>query len=373
MLFTHATASRIKTYKQCEFRYFLEYVIQYPPMKGDNIYSGKGSAVHEALEGWVNAKLGMEKTEGGPPVNENWQETLREYYESSRLWTLDSRLPEKGGFPHPVEKTCESCPFATKDNRCEIASMAIDAVDGCPRPHFEEDVALIEKTLSRSGWNPLALNDDGSFKRKIIGTEISFDMELGGVRVRGKIDLVVEGEEPDTIEIVDYKTGKSMSFDKAFNDPQVRIYAAVARILYPQYKYIDVTLWYLKKSPVTVPLGPVDDESTVKSLQFRSRQIMENDDPRQVRPSKWGFPCDWCIGYDNCVDIRNKFKVDGKFRLPTISCGFASASEPCHGSIHPVKEQSVDVENITEIIYSCKGHMEVHGGGEYTPKPDDSN
>ena len=377
MLFTHATASRIKTFKQCEFRYFLEYMVQYPPMRGDNIYTGKGSAVHEALEGWVNFKLGVEKKEHGPPVEENWEETLRQYYEKSKLWELDQRTPDKKGnprgFPHPVEKTCESCPWATKDDRCEIANKATAAVDGCPRPNFQSDIDLINSTLTRTDYDPLALDEEGNFKKKIIGAEVPFDMELGGVRVRGVIDLLFEHDE-DTIEICDYKTGKSMSFAKVQVDPQARIYAAVVRILYPQYKYVDVTMHYLKKNPVTVPFGPEDDKLTLKSLQYNAELISGVENPHRVSPSKWGFPCDWCIGHDNCGKIQDEFRVDGSFRLPTISCAFFTEQEPCYGHLHPVKNQTVTIESVKEIIYACKGHGAVNDeGGEYTPKPDDSD
>ena len=383
MFFSHATASRIKTYKQCEFRYFLEYVIEYPPSRGGNIYSEKGSAVHEALEYYANAILGKdEKSEI------DYEKTLLEYYKESRLWELDQRTPDKKGkprgFPHPVEKTCESCPWATKDNRCKIADMAIDAVDGCPRPNFEDDLALIEKTLKRTDFAPLAVTEPGpfddpdnftpTFVKKVIGAEVPFDDHLGGVRVRGVIDLLVE-EDEDTIEVIDYKTGKSMSYDKAFKDAQVRIYAAIVRKLYPQYKNVFVTLYYLRTNPVTVPLGPEDDKLTIKSLQRRQAEILDNEAPSQVRPTRYGFPCDWCVGYDNCVKIREKFEVDRKFKLPTISCSFAQADQPCWGSIHAVADQDIGPENVDEIIYSCKGHGEVHGGGEYVEEPseDDSD
>jgi len=376
MLFTHATASRIKTYKQCEFKYFLEYMVQYPPMRGDSIYTGKGSAVHEALEGWVNFKLGVEDKEDGPLVEENWEETLRKYYEKSKLWTLDQRTPDKQGnprgFPHPVVKTCESCPWATKDNRCEISNAAIEATDGCPRPNFEDDIALVNRTLSRTDYAPLAVDDDGKFTNKIVGAEVPFDMVIDGIRVRGIMDLVLECNK-DTIEVCDYKTGKSMSYTAASNDAQVRIYAKVARILFPQYKYVCVTLFYLRKTEVTVPLSVEDDVDTMRSLKLRAKQIMENEDPRQVRPSKWGFPCDWCVGYDNCVKIRDKFKVDGQFKLPTISCNFSSVSEPCYGNPHPVENQEASIENVNSLIYACAGHKEVHDGGEYKPKSVDSN
>lgn len=377
MRFTHATASRIKTYKQCPFRYFLEYMVEFPPMRSDNIYTGKGSAVHEALEGWTNFKLGRKKEndEDEILVEENYEETLRKYYEEHKVWTLDQRMPDKNGkpkgFPHPVEKSCESCPWATKDDRCKIANQAIEAVDGCPRPNFEDDLALVEKTLNRTDYDPLALNDDGKFKRKIIGAEVPFDMEVEGVRVKGVIDLVAE-ENKDTLEIIDYKTGKSMSFDKARNDPQVRTYGAVARKLWPQYKYIIVTLHYLRKYPVSIPLSFEDDILTIRSLRSNKEQIESDTSPYRVRPSKWGFPCDWCIGHDNCGKIEESFKRNGRFRLPVISCSFVSPNEPCWGNIHAVPNQDVDFESVPDMLYTCKGHGKVHGGGEYAPKPDDS-
>jgi len=375
MFFSHATASRIKTYQQCEFRYFLEYMIQYPPSRLGNIYSEKGSAVHEALEHWANAVLGVEEKS-----EIDWEKILLKYYADSKLWEMDQRKPDKGGFPHPVVKTCESCPWASKDQRCLIADKAIDAVDGCPRPNYQGDADLINKTLTRTDFPCLATveNKDAphgiSFKRKIIGAEVPFDMELEGVRVRGVIDLVAEDpDDPTCLEIIDYKTGKSMSYDKAYKDPQVRTYGAVARILWPQYSQVMVTLHYLKTTPVSVPLSPADDVLTVKSLQRAAKLILENNDPSPVRPAKSGFPCEWCIGKDNCNTIRDKFRVDGKFRLPTISCSFHSESQECWGSVYPVKDQVVTPDSADEIIYSCKGHGETHGGGEYTPKPDDSN
>lgn len=371
MLFTHATASRIKTYKQCAFRYFLEYVLQYPPSREGNIYSDKGSAVHVALEKWANAVLGREEN-----AEIDWEKTLREYYEKSKLWELDQRTPDKHGkprgFPHPVEKTCESCPWATKDGRCAIANKATEAVDGCPRPNFQDDVDLINKTLTRTDYNPLELDEDGKFKRNVIGVEHRFDMEIDGVRARGVIDLVAE-EDKDTIEIIDYKTGKSMSFAKAFDDPQVRIYAKVARILWPQYKYVMVTLHYLRTRPVSVPLSEDDDKLTVQSMQRMQDRVRSDENPNRVSPSKWGFPCDWCIGYETCGNIRDKFKVGGQFRLPTLDCNFGSDGQPCYGSIYPVKDQVVNADNADQIIYACKGHTEVHGGGEYISKPDDSD
>ena len=356
---THATASRIKSNKSCEFKYFLEYHLMYPPLKVGNIYAEKGSAIHVALEKWANAKLG--ETEN---AEVDFEKTLREYYAKTRLWELDSR-PEGKGHTHPVVKTCESCPWATKGNKCLIADEQIPAVKGCPRPNFEEDKALTLKTIKNPGYNPLKLLKDADgnevFEKKILGVEYKFDMELGGVPVRGVMDLVLEDDE-DTLEICDYKSGRAMSYNKASIDPQVRIYGAVARILFPQYKYILVTLHYLKTRPVTVPLSEEDDELTIKSLQKNYREIVENKTPRRVK----NWLCNYCVGYATCGTIYNILRVDGKFRLPIISCGI-SVGNPCWGRIYAANDQEIGPGQGKEIVDVCKRHAKCHSGGEYLP------
>lgn len=360
---THVTASRLKCNRNCEFKFFLEYHIMYPPLKEGNIYAEKGSAIHEALEKWVNSKLGQKEN-----ANEDYEETLREYYERTRLWRLDDRRMDKG-HPHPVEKTCESCPWASKDNMCLIANQPIDAVDGCPRPNFQEDLNLTKNTIEREDVDYLETDVSGVLNKKILGVEQEFDTELGGVRVRGVMDLVLE-EDEDTIEVCDYKSGRSMSYNSAFKDEQVRIYGAIARKLWPQYKYVMVTLYYLKNKPVSVPLSKKDDELTIKSLQKRYKEIIENHSPR--RNKSW--LCNFCVGWEECGEIYDKFRgVDGKFRLPIISCDYSSVDGPCWGSIYPVENQVINKENIRETIYACKGHRELYNGGNYIPEESDSD
>lgn len=370
MFFSHATASRIKSYKQCQFKYFLEYVLQYPPMRGGTIYTEKGSAVHEALENYTNSIL--DKTENANP---DWQSILIDYYAKTKLWEMDNRKPEKGGFPHPVQKTCESCPWATKDGQCEIAKTDIVLVNGCPRPNFEDDVALIEKTLTRKDFDPLAIKETESgpkFVRKIIGAEVPFDMEIEGVRTKGVIDLVTERDE-ETLEIIDYKTGAPMTYDKAVVDPQVRIYGLVARKMYPKYKYIFVTLFYLKKKEVMVPLSEKHDEKTIISLKNVKEEIESNTEPSAVNPTKYGFPCDWCVGKDNCNKIRDKFTVDGKFVLPTIECILKGPDDECGGSLYPMDGQNITPDSADKILYVCSHHSKMLKSERDAAKEEDSD
>lgn len=355
MLIPSASASKLKTNKTCEFQYFLQYHLMVPQLRGENIYSAKGTAVHDALEKWVNAVNG--DTENGAI---DWMDTLKKYYAKSRLWTMDDRKPPKG-YPHPVQKNCETCQWATKDGMCSIANEPTSVVDGCPAPNFEDDVKLVEKTLSRTDYNPLKRRKDGMFARKILGVEQEFNMTLGGVKVKGFMDLVTE-EDSDTLEVCDYKTGASMSYEKACVDPQVRIYGAVARILWPQYKYVMVTLHYLKKNPVSVSLSAEDDVATIKSLVNNYNEISTNKNPQRNK----NFLCEnFCVGYENCGTVQKSFSVAGKFRLPIISCGRVNKNEPCWGSIYPEKTGVLAYTDFGKIKYTCSGHAKVQDGGEY--------
>src|SRR5690606_41198044 len=130
--------------------------------------------------------------------------------------------------------------------------------------------------------------------------------------VHGYIDLVTEIDE-NTVEVIDYKTGNyAKNTDEAFKDLQMRIYSLVVKRMFPQYKYVMMTLDYLRKSPVSVIFSPEDDEKTRKFLQDVYKKIQEDEDPKRVK----SFKCNWCRGYDECSKRRRRFSKDGKFRLP---------------------------------------------------------
>lgn len=341
-------------------KYFLEYHLSIPETRKSNIYTAKGSAVHEALEFWVNAALG--KTEC---AEIDYKKTLLEYYRKSKLWIMDIRKIEKGGDPYPQKKSCESCPFATKDSLCEVANVPCAVVDGCPRGNYEADLALIEGAIFNDDFPVLKRDKDGNFVRKILAAEQMFNLEVDGVPARGVIDLIVE-EDPETVEIVDYKTGRSISYNMAFIDAQVRIYGKVIGMMYPEYKYVMVTLWFLKKYPVTVAITPDMDKLTVKSLHKNDEQIRNDTDP--WRNKSW--LCNYCVGYDVCGRLKDSFRVDGKFVLPIISCRHydPSQKEPCYGSLRVESPEQTSIATANEMTYACKGHKEIESEGSYKPE-----
>jgi len=135
-------------------------------------------------------------------------------------------------------------------------------------------------------FNPL---EDGC---KIIGIEHKFEYDVAGVRIKGFMDLVREIDE-ETLEVYDYKTGKSaMGYDKARTDIQVLMYYMAARDHFPQYKYVIVTLDYLQKKPVTIPLDDKVRTKIERRLQAAWRRIKNCTSPARIKSeTHWVCRC----------------------------------------------------------------------------------
>lgn len=289
MKISYLSASRLNTYIACPFKYFLQYHLKLPELNKSGISALKGSAVHEALEKHV----------GG----EDYESVLKNFYADNKVWEADDR---KAGYIHPVEKSCNGCKWAVsagKETICSIAKRDIKSFDGCPRPNFEEDLKLVKYAIYR---------EDSPLSKKIVGAEVPFDFEIEGFKAVGFIDLIIEIDE-ETVEVIDYKTGRSKNEDEAKVDLQMRIYSLIVKSIFPQYKYAIMTLDYLKYSPVSVAFGPKQDADTREFLIRAYKKILEDTNPS--RNKSW--LCRFCVGYEECGKIRNNYVDDGgKFVMP---------------------------------------------------------
>jgi RecB family exonuclease len=366
--------SRIKTTKDCEFKYFLQYHLRLPEAKASNIYGHKGSAAHEALEFYgnylrikANPKL---KEELKAKSSKNYTQVLKNYYAKEEVWKLDDRpeFDSKGkrkGWPHPVEKNCEACPWATKGGRCSIAKIPYKKVEGCPKPNFEDDLALVEWTIT----------EDREFDifnyGEIIGCEVKFFMEReDGSIIRGVIDLVIKVDD-HTLEIVDFKSGNSMlSYDKSLTDPQMRIYSMVAKELWPEYETYVTSLFYIRKRKmVSCVFSETNDVGTQKSVGQHWNKIRNNTNP--YRPQRPFWLCNFCVGHDACEQIQKNHTKNGRFVLPVVQCGYTSTEEdPCWGGLAAENPDDVTIYNTDKMTHACCGHINLHKGGEYEREPD---
>lgn len=344
--------SRISTYKNCEFKYFLEYHLRYPDALGDNIYGIKGTAAHDALEYYVNFLIGKKEKS-----SQNYEQVLKDFYSETELWKLDDR-PYHKGFPHPVEKNCEACPWATKDSYCSIAQIPFKDVEGCPRPNFEDDLEIVRSTIESDEY-PIYENN------KLLCAEQEFKITLeGGAKIRGKIDLVVERlDQEGCLEIIDYKTGNStLSYEAARAHPQTRIYSLVAKRLYPDYSTYMTTLYYnRRKRMVSCVFTDEDDKDTLRAINKKWEEIRSNEDPARPRSSFW--LCNFCIGHEHCGVIKSSLTKNGKFKLPTVQCKYAN--DLCWGYIRAEEPNRITASELNNIVYACQGHYEIHKGGSF--------
>lgn len=336
------SVSKINTNKDCNWKLALTYHIKHPDLRKPSIYTEKGIAVHEVLEKFANGE-------------KDYLKNLLAYYAKSRLWELDQRNPDKGGFPHPQEKNCEACEYAN-NGVCTIAAVPIESVQGCPRPNFLDDLELTEKVINREG-------DENIFNtRKILGAEVEFDLDISGVRVKGVIDLVTEFDH-ETLEIIDYKTGRHAKTSSTIqSDPQVRVYSLVAKMLWPQYKYRLMTLDYLRKRPISIAFSDDDDELTKQAIIRQDKEIRSNEHPQPLNYESW--LCRFCIGHERCNKMHKSLKTNGKFKLPVITCFFQDKDGPCWGSFACINPGDIR-DDLKNMRYACVGHREIENGGEY--------
>jgi len=236
----HISASSGKTYDQCEFKFFLEYGLG-PDMRFNfkETYAAKlGSHMHEIFEKIAKKDL----------TQETWEEWSKKQ-ESSLYALAKVKYPECENIAEQVHLDCF----------------------GLFRCLFGRDPI----------FNPL---ESGI---KIIGIEQRFKETFKGVVIKGFIDLVLEWDK-DTIEVYDYKTGSwTLSYSDACKDLQVLMYYIAAKLLWPQYKNVLVTLDYLQRKPLTVALGELHVEKATRKLKALWRLIKANNKPKRHKEPIW--------------------------------------------------------------------------------------
>jgi len=298
------SASRIKTFEHCNFKYILNYMLkecndceetfytveqtepkQCPHCGGEdysrvtlrsNWGANHGTALHQIMENYALAIRGT--TEDGKKVSAtntkkwlNWQNELKRIYKRGTdngqtdpdFAIFDIAKPKDVTDP---EKWCISCQSGKEDALCKrtgetLAYMNTRGCQGCPEGLYHESIKIMTKYVAR--------HDAILRNKKILGIEAAFNIDFGmkdihgnDMRSTGFIDLVVE-EDPDTCHIIDHKFGMwKPSFDEFSEDIQVKLYSYAARKLFPGYKEYLVTFDYARTSPLSYSFTEEEDELT---------------------------------------------------------------------------------------------------------------
>jgi len=311
--------SRIKTYDMCKFKYWLTYNCPGLKLK-TNWGAVHGSLLHDVLENLANEN------------DTDWMSRLYRGY-AGELATLDrkgqSEIMEsplvwaKTKDYHDKKPYCDTCPYKQGDI-CGISKEKLDDLTGCPRNLFDGSVSMLETTIKkyRNGiWDKMLRDAKGV----PIGTEYSFNIKLTGTDVPliGIMDLVIE-EDPETIHIIDYKSGAWVqNYAECREDIQVKIYSMASRKEFIEdvnnkgykYKNVMLTFDYFTSTPITIAFTAEEDAeteiSTVKKIHeientnWIDRIVRSNEDFSQ----RWAWKCKSLCDTEVCAS-----KWTGKFK-----------------------------------------------------------
>lgn len=262
MQIEYIRSSSYNCYDFCQLQYYMNWVLGMPSEA--NKKADKGTITHKALELLAKRKLAEQNKQ--EKVLDNELGPLR----------IDDMSPE----------TCLRLSFNIYEG--------IHTFDETDR---EDCLKYIYEALNHNSgmFSPL--------KRTIIVPEQYFEIEVKQewakldagdyLKIRGTLDLVVEVDS-DTIELIDWKTGKRFNwnkgkvkeFDDFHNDPQLLIYFYAMKYLWPEKKCL-VTIFYLQDGgPISVCFQNNDVERCEKLLEKRFTEIKKNKKPKNI----WG---DW--------------------------------------------------------------------------------
>ena len=128
----------------------------------------------------------------------------------------------------------------------------------------------------------------------VIGTERSFEITLGGVRVKGRLDRI-DRIAGNRVAIIDYKTGKPRTEDHARKSLQLSIYALAAR---EKWDYEAERLVFYNLADNTEVACKRDPRQLAEACQ-RVAEVAAEITAGNFDPTP-GFHCGWCAYRNLC-------------------------------------------------------------------------
>lgn len=247
MKIVRCSASAIGLYNHCPFSYFLQYILGMESQAGKAAL--QGNIVHKVFQIMARRKKRNKK-------------------EIDPMLLLDMAWDN----------------FITKSPEIEIRKVTtrIDKETGefKEAADYKKCRVALETVLADVYYNPYnlkVLDIEEWFALEMPGEEwesLDQDGKVHQFATRGYIDLVHEIDE-ETIEIIDWKTGKRTSFytqkpideEVLMREIQPRLYHLAVYFLYPKYKNILITFYYTNSGgPITIALSQDDLIMTITAL-----------------------------------------------------------------------------------------------------------
>lgn len=278
MIITYLRSSSINTLKQCEMKYFGEYVLNIKSEPRQKTVMG--SMFHKSMEAIALRKVARQNKK------------------------KNFHLPEVGKFPIITEtRILIDKSFDYYANRHPEYTWE--------NKHRKELTEWVDSAIiaEQGEFNPNNMN--------IIEVEKYFDIELtqewahyknhfgeGNLSLKGTIDLIIEHDEH--IEVIDWKTGArknwvtgaEKNFDDLKEDNQLLLYYYVMSQLYD--KPITITIFYVNGGgSFTMDFGPDDKVKAEEMIKSTFEYIKSIQKPSLLRPHRF---CSFCPLYKTYFD-----------------------------------------------------------------------
>ena len=140
----------------------------------------------------------------------------------------------------------------------------------------------------------------------VLETEQSFEIRVGSARVAGRVDRM-DRTGPDTVAIVDYKTGKARSQEDADESLQLSLYALAAKEAWE--KRADRLILYNLET--NTPIVTTRNEAQLEEARLRVQEAADGISAGEF-PAKPGHQCTYCPYRNLCPATEKAVLVPQK-------------------------------------------------------------
>ncbi len=254
----------------CEQQYYFEYVLGWRGKSGQK--ADKGTIFHKVLEILAVIKQGLQNNQES--INDDILGVIQ-----TKKYDLDDIIEKIYKYYSNASSHHKWSPKDLKDCNAWVYK-AINFNNGmfdprnsnilCPEQHFDFE---INKPWAKYSYQ----TNEGLLE--------------GNLALKGTIDLITLISE-DTIEIVDYKTGRRLDWatgqektlEKLQNDPQLRIYYYAIKHLYPHIKHVIFSIYFINDGgPFSICFDDSDIGKTEDMLRIKFDAIKKTQRPKLHR------------------------------------------------------------------------------------------
>ncbi len=222
-------------------------------------------------------------------------------FKLARIWNLSSELPAAVQYGAAMHTVLKDFYDAQMQGRPRSEQELVELF----RRQFNE--YLMEDKLQQDLYVKQGTEQLRAFHQaqktgpqpRVLGTEVAFEVKIGGATVVGRLDRLDE-IEGDAVAIVDYKTGNPKTEEDAERSLQLSVYALAVRQQFQ--KYAGELVFYNLETNTAV--SGTRSDATLASAEEKIRQIAEGIAVRKF-PATAGFHCRWCGYRAVCPSIES--------------------------------------------------------------------